>query len=151
MPASELAQQAYVIWLGVFIVCLVIEAATLGLTTIWFAFGAFVALLLSILGVSVPIQVFVFLVVSGALLYFTRPIALRVLKIGHVKTNYETVIGKLGIVTETVDNIAGKGQAKVEGQMWSCRSLTGKTIEVDEKVKVIQVKGVKLIVEPYNP
>ncbi len=76
----EIAQQAYVIWLAVFIICLVIEAATLGLTTIWFAFGAFVSLLLSIIGVNVPIQVFVFLIVSGALLYFTRPIALKVLK-----------------------------------------------------------------------
>lgn len=148
----EIAQQAYVIWLAVFIICLVIEAATLGLTTIWFAFGAFVSLLLSIIGVNVPIQVFVFLIVSGALLYFTRPIALKVLKkIGHVKTNYESIIGKVGIVTERVDNIAGKGQAKVEGQMWSCRSLTGDTIDKDMRVMVSQVKGVKLIVERINP
>lgn len=147
----EIAQQAYVIWLAVFIICLVIEAATLGLTTIWFAFGAFVSLLLSIIGVNVPIQVFVFLIVSGALLYFTRPIALKVLKIGHVKTNYESIIGKVGIVTERVDNIAGKGQAKVEGQMWSCRSLTGDIIDKDMRVMVSQVKGVKLIVERINP
>ncbi|QUI21539.1 NfeD family protein [Vallitalea pronyensis] len=147
----EIAEQAYVIWLGVFIVCLVIEAATLGLTTIWFAFGAFISLLLSIMGVNVPIQVFVFLIVSGGLLYFTRPIALKVLKIGHAKTNYESIIGKVGIVTQKIDNLEGKGQAKVEGQMWSCRSLTGDTIDTDMRVIVRNVKGVKLIVERVNP
>lgn len=139
--------EPYLIWLGVLIICIVLEAATLGLTTIWFAFGALASLLVSLFGGGIIAQILVFIIVSICLLYFTRPIALKVLKIGHAKTNYESIIGKVGIVIEDIDNLSAKGQVKVEGQIWSCRSLHGNSIEKDMKVKVMEVKGVKLIVE----
>jgi membrane protein implicated in regulation of membrane protease activity len=143
----EYINEPYIIWLVVLIICLVIEAATLGLTSIWFAFGALVSLLFSLSGVSIFVQVLIFLIVSVCLLYFTRPIAVKVLKIGHVKTNYESIIGKKGIVTEDIDNLASRGQVKVEGQVWSCRTLSGEHITKGQKVIVNEVKGVKLIVE----
>ncbi|GKX28381.1 hypothetical protein SH1V18_08610 [Vallitalea longa] len=139
--------EPYLIWLGVLIICVILEAATLGLTTIWFAFGALASLLISLFGVGIFIQIVVFIVVSLCLLYFTRPIAVKVLKIGHVKTNYESIIGKVGIVIDEINNLAAKGQVKVDGQTWSCRSINGDTIEKSKKVKVLEVKGVKLIVE----
>ncbi|WP_113672448.1 NfeD family protein [Vallitalea guaymasensis] len=139
--------EPYLIWLGVLIICIILEAATLGLTTIWFAFGALASLLVSLFGAGIIIQVVVFIIVSLCLLYFTRPIALKVLKIGHAKTNYESIIGKVGIVIEDIDNLSAKGQVKVDGQIWSSRSLHGSSIEKGMKVKVAEVKGVKLIVE----
>lgn len=139
--------EPYLIWLGVLIICIVLEAATLGLTTIWFAFGALASLLVSLFGAGIIIQVLIFIIVSICLLYFTRPIALKVLKIGHAKTNYESIIGKVGIVIEDIDNLSAKGQVKVDGQIWSCRSFHGSSIEKGMKVKVNEVKGVKLIVE----
>jgi membrane protein implicated in regulation of membrane protease activity len=139
--------EPYLIWLGVLIICVILEAATLGLTTIWFAFGALASLLISLFGVGIFIQIVVFIVVSLCLLYFTRPIAVKVLKIGRVKTNYESIIGKVGIVIDEINNLAAKGQVKVDGQIWSCRSINGDTIEKSKKVKVLEVKGVKLIVE----
>lgn len=139
--------EPYIIWLAVLIICLVLEAATLGLTSIWFAFGALASLIFSLLGVSIFIQILIFIIVSICLLYFTRPIAVKVLKIGHVKTNYESIIGKIGIVTEDIDNLASMGQVKVEGQVWSCRTLSGMQITKGQKVIVKEVKGVKLIVE----
>ncbi|MCT4543359.1 MAG: NfeD family protein [Vallitalea sp.] len=142
--------EPYFIWLGVLVICLILEAATLGLTTIWFAFGALVSLLVALLGGSIVFQVILFIVVSLCLLYFTRPIAIKVLKIGHAKTNYESIIGKIGIVMEDIDNLTAKGQVKVDGQMWSCRSLLGDSIEKGVKVRVNEVKGVKLIVEREN-
>ncbi|MCT4686457.1 NfeD family protein [Vallitalea sp.] len=139
--------EPYLIWLGVLIICIILEAATLGLTTIWFAFGALASLLVSLFGAEIITQVLVFIIVSLCLLYFTRPIALKVLKIGHAKTNYESIIGKEGIVIEDINNLSAKGQVKVDGQIWSCRSLHGSSIEKGMKVKVAEVKGVKLIVE----
>ena len=64
-------------WIIIFIVLLVIEIATLGLTTIWFAAGALVAFLAGILGFGIITQIVLFLVVSVVLLVLTRPIALK--------------------------------------------------------------------------
>ena len=66
-----------IVWLGIMILMLVIEVATLGLTTIWFAGGALVATLLALLDVPILVQIIVFLIVSGILVYFTRPIAVK--------------------------------------------------------------------------
>mgnify|MGYP000411714952 CR=1 FL=1 len=64
-------------WLIIFIVLIVIELLTMGLTTIWFAGGALAALLMSVLGFGMPVQVVVFIIVSVLLLVLTRPIAVK--------------------------------------------------------------------------
>ena len=68
-----------VYWLIALVVFLVIEAATLGLATIWFAGGALVALIAAMCGAGIVIQIVLFLVVSLVLLFFTRPFAVRFL------------------------------------------------------------------------
>ncbi len=62
-------------WLGLMILCLVIEAATVGLATIWFAAGALAATAASVLGVGILGQILLFFTVSLVLLTFTRPFA----------------------------------------------------------------------------
>ena len=104
------------IWLGLFIILIIIELFTVGLTTIWFAGGSLAALLANILGADIPIQVLVFLAVSCILLIFTRPWAVRHLNKKRVKTNYESEIGKVIKLTERVDNINQTGKSVVNGQ-----------------------------------
>ena len=65
------------IWLGIMILLLIIEAVTVGLTTIWFAAGALAAILASMLGIGITGQIILFSGVSLLLLIFTRPIAVR--------------------------------------------------------------------------
>ena len=64
----------WVWWLGVLVICLIVEGAVPGLVSIWFAFGALVALLTSLLNAPLWLQVTVFLVVSLAALFLTRPL-----------------------------------------------------------------------------
>lgn len=66
-----------VYWLILFVILLVIEIFTMGLTTIWFAGGALVAFITGILGFGMVVQVIVFIVVSLVLLIATRPIAVK--------------------------------------------------------------------------
>ena len=47
-------------WLAVFVLLIVIELATMGLTTIWFAGGAVAGFIASMLGANVVIQAVVF-------------------------------------------------------------------------------------------
>ena len=92
-------------WIIIFIVLLVIEIATLGLTTIWFAAGALVAFLVGILGFGIITQIVLFLVVSVVLLVLTRPIALKYFNNKRQSTNVESMIGRQGVVLEDIDTI----------------------------------------------
>lgn len=136
------------IWLGILAVLLVIEAVTVGLTTIWFAGGAVIALITVFFGGPVWLQVVLFLGVSFVLLIFTRPAAVRLLNRGTEATNVNAVIGKVAVVTEEIDNLRESGQVRVGGMEWSARAVKdGLSIPKDTTVKIREVQGVKVIVE----
>lgn len=137
-----------VYWLIALVVFLVIEAATLGLATIWFAGGALIALIAAMCGAGIGIQIAIFLVVSLVLLIFTRPFAVRFLSKDTLKTNVDRVIGMEGVVTEEISNLAGTGKVSLGGNIWTARTENeGGTIPVDSVVAVLRVEGVKLIVK----
>ena len=136
------------IWVGLFILLLVIEIITVGLTTIWFAAGALAALAANVLGANLIIQIIIFLAVSVALLIFTRPWAEKHLNRKRVRTNYEREIGKVIRITEKVDNLDQTGKSVVDGQEWTVRSRNDSDIfEAGALARVVAVSGVKLIVE----
>ena len=137
---------AWIIWLAIFVVLIGIEAATMALTTIWFAGGAIVAFFLALMGVGKYVQMAVFFIVSCALLFFTRPFALRYVNKKTVKTNVEELTGKKARVTEEIDNDLAKGAAILSGQEWTARSTDGDRIPAGTMVTVDSVKGVKLMV-----
>ena len=137
-----------VYWLIALVVFLVIEAATLGLATIWVAGGALVALIAAMCGAGIVIQIVLFLVVSLVLLFFTRPLAVRFLNKDTLKTNVDRVVGMEGVVTEEISNLAGTGKVSLGGNVWTARTENeGGTIPVDAVVTVLRVEGVKLIVK----
>ena len=134
------------VWLAVFIVMTIIELATMGLTTVWFAGGAIAALLASIAGCNIYVQAAVFLVVTIVLLIFTRPYVEKHLQ-KHETTNVESVPGKTGVVTEEIDNTRGLGQVKIDGMEGTARSDREEVkIPAGTEIKVLSVSGVKVIV-----
>lgn len=139
-----------VFWLAALIVFIVVEIATMGLTTIWFAAGALAAVLASALGVPLGIQITLFLAVSLVLLFFTRPLAVKYFNKGRIKTNAESLVGRQAIVTGEIDNRKGVGQVTVNGQEWSARTAEeGVQVPVGSLVDILAINGVKLIVN-YN-
>ncbi len=134
-------------WLVISAVLIVTEILTLGLTTIWFAAGALLAALVAWIGVGIIGQLIIFIIVSVVLLVLTRPLAMKYLNDKTVRTNADSLIGEIAIVTEEIDNIAGKGAAKIQGETWTARSTKDEEIiEKGTKVQVIRISGVKLIV-----
>lgn len=134
-------------WLVISAVLIVTEIFTLGLTTIWFAAGALLAALVAWIGVGIIGQLIIFIIVSVVLLVLTRPLAMKYLNDKTVRTNADSLIGEIAIVTEEIDNIAGKGAAKIQGETWTARSTKDEEIiEKGTKVQVIRISGVKLIV-----
>lgn len=138
-------------WLGLLIILLIIEIITVGLTSIWAAGGALVALLFNILGLSLMWQVIAFFVVTFVLLIFTRPFAVRFINTQREKTNYEGIIGKTIRIAERVDNLRQTGMAVVNGQEWTVRAEDEQEIlEPETLAKVVNISGVKLIVRKYE-
>lgn len=136
-----------IIWLVLLIVAIVAEVLTMGLTTIWFAGGALVAIFAAILNAPVWLQVVLFLVVSLVLLIFTRPVAVKYFNKDRIKTNAESLVGRQAIVTAEIDNLQGIGQVTVGTQEWSARSYdNGGRIPVGTVVDVLAINGVKLMV-----
>lgn len=137
-----------VVWLVILVLLVVVELLTMGLTTVWFAGGALIAAIVSIFETPVLLQVFVFLIVSLLLLYFTRPIAVKYFNKDRVRTNVESLIGRQAIVLSEIDNLDGTGLIQVDGIEWTARSRDEKVrIQVGAVVTVLAIDGVKLIVE----
>ena len=138
-----------IFWLVALIVFAVGEAVTVGLTSVWFALGSLGALIVSGLGFGIWPQVIVFVVLSAVSMALIRPIAKKILAPHYAPTNADRVIGTTGLVTEAIDNIEGRGQVNLSGQNWSARSSqTDGVIPAGQEVKVLKIRGVKVIVEP---
>ena len=137
-----------IFWLIVMIGFLIAEALTVGLVGIWFAGGALVAVILSLLEVSPLMQIIVFFAVSICLLVFTRKIFVEKLNTGKENTNVDALIGETGQVTMTI-NPMEVGQVKLKGQVWSALADDSLlTIEEGTYVTIKAIEGVKLIVIP---
>lgn len=134
-------------WLILLIICIGIELPTMGLTTIWFAGGALVAIFAAVVGAPIWLQAVLFIVVSLLLLFFTRPVAVKYFNKDRVKTNVESMVGRQAIVISEVNNLQGIGQVTVGGQEWSARSADDQVnIAVGAVVTVVAINGVKLVV-----
>ncbi len=133
-------------WLIVLIVMIVVEISTVSLTSLWFAAGALVALVVSLLGGPFWLQVVLFLVTAIILLLLVRPLSVKILSKKAEKTNVESLIGKDAVVTEDIDNIAGKGEAAVDGVIWTARmkERDGKCPKGSICI-VERIEGVKII------
>ena len=138
-------------WLLLAAIFVVIEIITLGLTTIWFATGAFVAAIAAAFGAPLWLQVILFLVVAVVMIVMIRPLATKHLNNKAEKTNVEAVVGKIGMVIETIDNTKETGRVQLDGMEWMARTVeAGIVLEKDTSVKVLEVSGVKLMVEKVS-
>lgn len=136
-----------IFWLVLLIIAIAVEVGTMGLTSIWFAGGAVVAILATVLHAPIAIQVVLFFLVSLILLFFTRPVAVRYFNKDRVKTNVESMVGRQAIVVAEIDNLQGIGQVTVSGQEWSAKCVDDNLrVPVGTVVNVVSISGVKLIV-----
>ncbi|MCQ2547406.1 MAG: helix-turn-helix domain-containing protein [Clostridia bacterium] len=133
-----------IVWFVIVAVFIVIEAATTGLTSIWFAGGALCAGLVALCTDSWILQVAVFLIVSILLLISTRPLARKYINNAAEKTNIDAIIGSKAIVISKIEPF-NNGEVRTDGKVWAASSE--RVIEVGEEVEVLEIKGVTLVVK----
>ena len=136
------------IWLGLAIIFLIIEANTVAIVSAWFCVGALAAMAAALLGGQLWLQITIFVVASALSLAAFRPLVKKHFNAKVQKTNLDAVIGTVGTVIEPIDNIAATGRVKLGGMEWSARSTSGDPVAEGTVVKVDRIEGVKVFVTP---
>ena len=139
-----------IVWLTLLLVFGIGEAATVGLTSAWFALGSLAALICTMLGGAIWLQVVVFVLVSAVSLALVRPLAKKFLVPNYSATNADRVIGQTAIVLQAIDNLNGQGQVTIAGQTWTARSESGAVLAEGTQVRVLRIEGVKVFVTPVE-
>lgn len=141
---------ASIIWLILIVVFVVVEASTISLVSLWFAFGSLAALVLSLFGLGTTWQISIFLLVSALLLLMLRPVARKYFTPRLNPTNVDSVIGSQGYVTREINNAEAAGQVKLGAMVWTARSTSGAPIAENTLIQVDRIEGVKVFVSPAS-
>ena len=141
----------WAVWLGIFVLALIIEGLSSELFSVWFAFGSLVALIVSLIpGVAWWVQLIVFTVVSVATLCALRPILMRFMKQNAMNSNVDSLIHKKGKMTKGCDEF-NHGEVKVSGVLWTAIAQEPTNpIESNTVVEIVAIDGNKLIVKPIT-
>jgi membrane protein implicated in regulation of membrane protease activity len=112
-----------------------------------FALGAGAAAIVDAAGAPELAAWLVFIFGSLATLAIVRPIAIAHLKVPQIRTGAAALVGKQAIVLERIANHEGVGCVKIEGEVWTARSLDDdEVIEPGTRVEVVQIKGATALV-----
>ena len=135
------------IWLGILILSCIVEAITFSLTSIWAAIAALPLIFISKTPLDIKWQLLIFVVLTTVLVIFTRPFAVKKLKIGKNKTNVDSIVGQEVLVTKSIKKF-DKGLVKAKnGVIWTAKSKDDSEIEKGSNAKVISVEGNTLTIE----
>ena len=141
-------QYTWIIWVAAMVLFGIAEAATVNMVSVWFLGGALAALITQLCGGSLWLQVTLLFVVSAVLLASLRPFVKKFVSPKRTATNADMALGREAYVIETIDNLHGTGAVKLDGKVWSARSLQETVVPEGALVRIVKLEGVKLYVEP---
>lgn len=126
---------------------IILETVTYQLVSIWFAIGALGGMIAAFSGVNFYVQMAVFIAVSFICILCLRPISMKFFKPRNVETNAQSLVGKEVLITSDVDNIRGLGEGKVDGKVWTVRSIDNSHVLKGETAVIEKIEGVKLMLK----
>ena len=139
-----------IIWLILMVAFLLTEAATVAMVSLWFAAGSLAAMVASLLGAPIWLQVALFLAVAAVLLASLRPLVRKHFTPRLSRTNVDAIVDSQGYVTSDIDNVAATGTVKLGAMESTARSATGDPISKGTLVQVEKIEGVKAFVTPVR-
>lgn len=151
MATLILGLSAPLFWGIILALSVIVELATFNVVSIWFAIAALVSMVASFLGASIVLQFVLFglLSVAGFLvfIFLVRP---RLERRAITPTNADRIMGREGLVTQTLNSTTGQGQIRVAGQVWSARTEEEGIVREGTPVRITAIRGVKAIVQPLE-
>lgn len=141
---------AWLIWVGAALVLGIIELVTVDLFFLTLALAALSGGLAAGLGAVLWVQIAVFVVVSILLLAFVRPWARNLLarSTPDIATNAQGLVGKHAVVTAPL--VGSEGRVRLEGGIWSARSVADRVFPVGSQVTVVAIDGATAVVGPFD-
>jgi membrane protein implicated in regulation of membrane protease activity len=134
----------WMVWLGVALALVAIEAVTVDFTFLMLAGGAIGGSVAAAFGAPFPVQAIVGALVAVILLATVRPwMKGRFTIEQHQRMGAEANIGRSAFVLDRVTQSGGR--VKLAGETWSARTL-GSSIEPGEEVVVESIDGATAIV-----
>lgn len=135
------------IWLIIAILFFILEMMGPNFLLFWVGIGALITMFSSIFIDNVIVEIGIFAVSSILLIFCTRPFAKKMTQKDTTVTNANSCIGKQAIVTQEINPLKGIGQIKVETEIWSAKSSSDEIIEKGELVTILEINGVKAVVQ----
>lgn len=136
------------VWLGVIVLSLIIEASTTDLVSCWFAPGALVAMILAVFRVHIVIQIVVCLVISITLMILAKTVFKKYFhkRPEVVDTSVSALNGRSALVEEDINNQLDTGVVKINGQLWRARMEDDtQTAPKGSHVQIVSINGTTLI------
>ncbi len=138
------------LWVIILVGTLIVEVITFGnLVSVWFSMGALAAYLAYLMGLSFPVQLAVFIVVSILSLLAIRPLAANYFRGNIVATNADRIIGQHTTLVKAVKSNEW-GEVNVYGTVWSVAELSNRPLDAGTVVEVVAIEGAKLIVKKVD-
>ena len=142
--------ETYGIWIIVGVVALIIDLLSATMFMLWVAGGCFIAAIVSALLPEMQWAAWAAFVVSTSiLLYLGRPLARRFQQQDLVPSNVDAVIGRDGIVLETIDPVRNTGRVRVGSEEW--RGRADRLSASGERLCVVASEGATILVAPWEP
>ena len=136
-----------IVWLALLIIFAVAEAATVGLTSVWFAIGSLGALVCALAGGNIWLQLGSFIEISLVCLVALRHLAEKYLNTRVERNNADRVMWHEDRGHQDIDNTRRTGAVTIGGVTWTARSEHDTPIPAGAMVRVLRIEGVKVIVE----
>jgi membrane protein implicated in regulation of membrane protease activity len=139
---------AWLFWILLAVFLAAGEVVSLSFYLAPFAVGALLAAVADLAGAGSVLAMLVFLLSSGLMLGIARPIARRHLRTpAQLRTGTAALVGHSAIVTQRVDNDAGSGTIKLDGEIWTARAYDeDEIIEAGRRVNVVEISGATALV-----
>jgi membrane protein implicated in regulation of membrane protease activity len=138
------------LWVIILVGTLIVEVVTFGnLISVWFSIGALAAYFAYLMGLSFPVQLAVFIVVSILSLLAVRPLAANYFRGNIVATNADRIIGQHTTLVKAVKSNEW-GEVNVYGTVWSVAELSNRPLDAGTIVEVVAIEGAKLIVKKVD-
>lgn len=137
------------IWLAIFVIALIIEALEPGLISIWFAGGALVAFILSLIpSIELWVQIVVFIVTSGILLLISFLFLRKsFLNSRYAKTNSDAILDQEVILLTPCDKDV-LGEVIYRDVVWKATPKNRDDVFVkNEEAIVDTIAGNKLVIK----
>lgn len=115
-----------------------------------FAIGAAAAAVLAWFGIGLIAQWFVFFGVSLIAFAYLRRFIVAQDALEQPRVGANRWIGMEGIVLQDIDNDEAVGMVRVESEEWRAISEDGNVITAGTRIRVIDVRGARLVVTPVH-